>query len=106
MNQSRLNQLLQFYEEDPKDPFNVYALANEYKVSDPKKALKYFEILIQDHPSYVATYYHLAHLYIDLGMDDLAKLTFEQGIDMAVQNNDSFALRELQNAYDEFTMDY
>ena len=67
MNQSRLEHLLEFYNEDPGDPFNIYALANEYKSFDQKKALKYFKILIEKHPNYIATYYHLAHLYIDLG---------------------------------------
>jgi tetratricopeptide (TPR) repeat protein len=105
MNQSRLSQLLRFYEEEPNDPFNIYALANEYKNSDPEKGLKYFEMLMRDHPSYIATYYHLAHLYIDLGKDDLAKATFEKGINIATKNNESFALRELKSAYEEFTMD-
>lgn len=95
MNQSRLNQLLQFYNEDPNDPFNIYALANEYKTSDQQNALKYFEILVKNHAEYIATYYHLAHLYIDLDMEELAKKTFEKGIEIAMKNNEYFALREL-----------
>lgn len=104
MNQSRLEQLLQFYEEDPNDPFNIYALANEYKSSDPDKTMGYFEILIEKHPEYIATYYHLAHLYIDIGEDEKAKSTFEKGIEIASINNEALALRELKNAYDEFMM--
>ena len=50
MNHSRLNQLLEFYKEDPNDPFNIYALATEYKSIDPEKALTYFELLIENHP--------------------------------------------------------
>lgn len=106
MNLSRLEQLKQFYKEEPEDPFNIYALATEYKDSDPKKALRYFEILIEKHSEYIATYYHLAHLYIDLGKDNLAKKTFEEGIDMAMKNKETLALRELRSAYDEFTLDY
>jgi len=106
MNQERLEQLLLFYEEDPDDPFNIYALANEYKSIDAKKALGYFELLIKNHPNYVATYYHLAHLYLDLGTDEKAKKTFEDGIETATRNSDSLALRELKSAYDEFMMDY
>ena len=104
MNQSRLEQLLQFYKEDPNDPFNIYALANEYKSSDPEKAIDYFEILIINHPDYIATYYHLGHLYIDVEEDEKAKSTFEKGIEIASKNNESLALRELKNAYDEFLM--
>ena len=50
MNQSRLEQLLRFHEEDPSNPFNIYASANENKSSDNEKALSYFEILIKKHP--------------------------------------------------------
>lgn len=106
MNLSRLEQLKQFYKEEPENPFNIYALATEYKDSDPQKALWYFEILIEKHSEYIATYYHLAHLYIDLGKEDLAKKTFEEGIDMAMKNKETLALRELRSAYDEFTLDF
>ncbi len=106
MNHSRLNQLLEFYKEDPNDPFNIYALATEYKSIDPEKALTYFESLIENHPDYVATYYHLAHLYLELEKDEEAKITFENGIEKATINNENLMLRELKSAYDEFMMDY
>ena len=106
MNHSRLNQLLEFYKEDPNDPFNIYALATEYKSIDPEKALTYFELLIENHPDYVATYYHLAHLYLELEKDEEAKITFENGIEKATINNENLILRELKSAYDEFMMDY
>ena len=106
MNHSRLNQLLEFYKEDPNDPFNIYALATEYKSVDPEKTLTYFELLIENHPDYVATYYHLAHLYLELEKEDQAKVTFENGIEKATINNENLMLRELKSAYDEFMMDY
>ena len=105
MNHSRLNQLLEFYKEEPNDPFNIYALATEYKSIDPEKALTYFELLIENHPDYVATYYHLAHLYLELEKDEEAKITFENGIEKATINNENLMLRELKSAYDEFMMD-
>ena len=106
MNSERLKHLEKFYFEDPDDPFNIYALANEYKEHSPEKALHYFEILIEKHPEYIATYYHLAHLYIDLQQDEKAQRTFEKGIDIATKNQEDLALRELKSAYDEFMMDY
>lgn len=106
MNPERLKQLLEFYSEDPDDPFNIYALATEYKNSEPMKALELFEKLVNNHPNYVATYYHLAHLYLDLDEEEKAKFIFENGIEIAKQNNESLALRELKSAYDEFMMDY
>ena len=105
MNHSRLNQLLEFYKEEPNDPFNIYALATEYKSIDPEKALTYFELLIENHPDYVATYYHLAHLYLELEKDKEAKITFENGIEKATINNENLMLRELKSAYEEFMMD-
>ncbi len=106
MNQDRLTLLLEYYKDDPNDPFNLYALATEYKSTEPEKALEYFEMLIEKHPNYVATYYHLANLYLDLGRDEKAKSTFEMGIEKATGQNEALLLRELKNAYDEFMMDY
>ena len=42
---SRLQQLLAFYEEDPTDPFTIYALATEYRADDPKLAWEYYQKL-------------------------------------------------------------
>jgi len=96
---------LAFYAEDPNDAFTIYALANEYKEINIEKALYFFEILVKDHPNYVATYYHLGHLYLDMGDMEKAKATFEKGIKIAADNKESLALRELKNAFDEFMMD-
>ena len=66
----------------------------------------FFEILIRDHPNYIATYYHLGYLYLEMGDEEKAKSTFEKGMKIAAANNEELALRELKNAYDEFMMDY
>ena len=105
MNQSRLEQLLQFYKEDPNDPFTLYALANEYKTVDLNIALAYYEKLINFHPEYIPTYFHLAQLYLDLGEEEKAKVTYENGIEKASKSNENLMLRELKNAYNEFMMD-
>ena len=106
MNNDRLALLLQYYDEDPGDPFNLYALATEYKKEEPLKALSYFERLVEKHPDYVPTYYHLALLYIDLGEAEKAKKVFEKGIEKATAMKESMLLRELKSAYDEYMMDY
>lgn len=106
MNNDRLALLLKDYKENPDDPFNLYALANEYKNEAPLKALSYFELLIEKHPDYVPTYYHLAHLYIDFNQEEKAKATFEAGIQKATENHEPLLLRELKSAYNEFMMDY
>lgn len=102
MSSPRLPQLLKFLEEDPHDPFTLYAIATEYRSENPQQALVYYEQLLREHPHYVATYYHAAQLYVDLEEDEKAEQTFRRGIAEAQQQQEALALRELQSAYDEF----
>jgi Tfp pilus assembly protein PilF len=102
MNQARLAQLFVFLEEDPGDPFNLYAIATEYLKSDTSEALKYFEQLLQQHPAYVPTYYHAAGLYRQLGEIEKARGTYEKGLTVSQQQGNRHAHRELQNAYNQF----
>jgi len=106
MNQQRLEQLLRFLQETPEDPFLLYAIATEYIDEAPEKALQYFDRLSHDHPNYVPTYYHLAHLYIEMNDLPMAKNVFEKGISIAQQQGDQHALSELQNAYQNFLFEY
>ena len=102
---NRLETLLQFYDEDPSDPFNVYAVALEYLKRDPVKAGDFFNILLQQHPDYLPTYYHAAKLFADLNDRTKAIEVFEKGISLARTKNDNKAMRELQSAYNEFTFE-
>ena len=102
MNSERLDQLLNFLKDDPNDAFTIYAIATEYNATDPKKALGYYKLLLDAHADYLATYYHAAILYADLGESEFAESTFKKGIVLAQSKNESLALRELQNAYNEF----
>ena len=102
MNKERLSQLLIFLKEEPDDPFILYAIAIEYTQEHPEKALDYFEKLLVEHADYVATYYHAAKLYADLGESEKAEEIFLKGIEIAKTQNEPLALRELQNAYNEF----
>ena len=100
-----LEKLIDFYKEDPSDPFNIYALAIEYTKWDTQKAKNYFEELLKNHPSYIPTYYHAAALFSQLNEPDLAKMTYEKGIEMAEKLNKMHALRELKSAYLNFLDD-
>lgn len=102
MSAPRLKKLLEFLEEAPNDPFTIYAVATEYRQEDPQKTLSYYEKLLNEHPHYVATYYHAAQLYLDLGQTERAEEVFTKGIAVAREQNETLTLRELQNAYDEF----
>lgn len=102
MNSERLDQLLDFQKDDPNDPFIIYAIATEYIATNAKKALEYYELLLAQHADYLATYYHVAKLYADLEESEKAEAAFKKGIALAKSQNESLALRELQNAYMEF----
>lgn len=102
---NRLDQLLNFLKEDPNDPFTLYAIATEYLNIDLYEARKYFEILLNKFPEYLATYYHAGKVYEELNERELALHTYEKGINLAKKKNESLALRELTNAYQEFLLD-
>lgn len=102
MNTKRLAHLLAFLKEEPNDPFTMYAIATEYATQNPVQARIYYERLLNEHPDYVATYYHAAKLYQNAGETDLAEATYKEGIAVAQAQNEALALRELQNAYNEF----
>ena len=101
MSASRLNQLLQYYKDEPNDPFNLYALALEYLKSDVTKAKGFFDLLLNDHEEYLASYYHAARLYQELADKEKAIQLYEKGILIAKKNKDFKTLKELQSAYEE-----
>jgi tetratricopeptide (TPR) repeat protein len=102
MQNERLAQLFKFLEEDPQDPFTLYAIAMEYEKIKPLEALGYYERLLNEHEDYVGTYYHAAKLYAVLGKPEEAEATFKKGLLIAQKHADRHAHRELQNAYNEF----
>jgi len=102
MNEARLKLLLEYLNEEPNDPFNIYAVATEYVGTFPEKALPYFEKLLTAFPDYLATYYHAAALYFALGQNEQASQTYQKGIALAQQQQNQNALRELKNAYQNF----
>ncbi len=97
---NRLEQLLSFYENDPKDSFIVFALAKEYETEGTlDKALFHYKELENLDPDYVGLYYHLAKLYEAITEEMLACSTYEKGITVAKKLGDFHALSELNNAY-------
>jgi len=102
---SRIDQLQQFYQEDPADPFNLYALALEYQKTDNKTAIDLFTKLTQEHAEYIPTYYHLGKAYEEMGNRDQALKAFSAGIEQARRRNDLKALRELHAAHQDLLFD-
>ena len=101
-NLKRLQQLLDYLEEEPDNPFNLYALALEYQAIDPEKVAYYFDRLLKSHKDYLPTYYHAAEFFA--GREEIirARDIYETGIQLAIKNQNQHALRELQNAYLNF----
>lgn len=102
MNQQRINQLLEWLENEPNDTFNLYALAMEYKDDAPEKAVAYLEKIQQIEPTYTPTYYHLADLYKTLNYKEKAAQAYITGIQICKEQKAQHALAELQNAYQNF----
>jgi tetratricopeptide (TPR) repeat protein len=105
MPSDRIAQLQRFFDEDPDDPFNLYALALEHQKDDRRKALEIFETLLEKHATYLPTYYHAAKLYQELNDREKAISVYERGIVLAKDLSDRKTMRELRSALDELTFE-
>src|SRR5688572_26342778 len=101
MAETRLQQLIQFYKDDPNDPFNIYGLALEYQKTDIKQSERYFDQLLNNFPDYLPTYYHAAKLKSSLKLNEDAINIYKRGIYLAKKLNEPKAQQELQSAYNE-----
>src|SRR6476646_5339435 len=92
----RLERLLEFFKNEPNDPFLKYALATEYlRLNNTEEALRFYLDLVAKHTDYIGTYYHLGKLYEQLGQQDDALKVYEQGIEVGKRIKDQHALNEL-----------
>lgn len=97
-----LEKLLVFYEENPNDPFNLYALALEYQKHNASKASKLYEELLAEHPEYLPTYYHAAQFFANSEESEKAEAIFKTGIELAKKQQNTKAELELARAYQNF----
>jgi len=102
MQEERLKILFQYLEEEPNEPFNIYAMAMEYINNDVQKAKFYLDRLLTEHPDYVPTYYHAAVVYVDLEDFTNAESIYQLGIEKAHQQQSIKAFDELKRAYQMF----
>lgn len=102
MQAERIKFLLEQINLHPEDPFNLYALAIEYKDNQQDTALEYFGKLLQKFPEYLPTYYHAAALYFETNQNREAENTYLLGIKLAEKLYKEKALRELKSAYQMF----
>ena len=103
---SRIEQLQLFLKESPEDAFLNYALATEYVgLGDDEKAEGIFRMLLEKHPDYIATYYHLGKLLERKTDKDAAIQIYEKGIEKAKKSGERHSLSELQSALLELQYD-
>ena len=105
MQEQRIAQLQQMLQDNPNDPFLLYAMALEHRTLDLHQAQSWFDKLLQQHPDYLPTYYHAAALLTEQGQVQRAKLVYQQGIALAQQQNNAHTLRELRNAYQNLLLE-
>ena len=95
----RLEQLISYHEEDPKDSFVRFALAAEYvKLNRLEEAREAFDSLHRHDPNYVGLYFHFGKLLLRMGQRDEARAVFQEGIRVSTQLTDFHARAELQSA--------
>lgn len=103
---NRIEQLKAFLKESPEDAFLNYALATEFVgLGEDDKAEGIFRILLEKHPDYIATYYHLGKLLERKAEKEEAIIIYEKGIEKAKKTGERHSLSELQSALLELQYD-
>ncbi|MEL6988711.1 MAG: tetratricopeptide repeat protein, partial [Bacteroidota bacterium] len=82
-------------------------LAKEFQnLGKLEESIEQFNSLIKLNPNYTGTYYHLANSYIELELLEKAKETYLAGIEICKSQNAQHDLAELQNAYQNFLIEF
>ena len=98
-NNSTIKKLAASVKANPDDSFSKFALALEFlKRDEVNKARLFFEDIYQKDPGYVGVYYHLGKLYERIGHLGKAEKMYEEGIQIANQQNEKRTLNELEEA--------
>jgi Tfp pilus assembly protein PilF len=98
---TRIERIIEFLNQQPKDNFLRHALALEYiKIGEALKARDLFIAILTESPDYIGSYYHLAKCLVDLQEIEAAIGWYEKGM-AAKLAKDDHAYRELQAAYED-----
>ena len=94
--------LLSMLEKDPRDPFLLYGLAQEYaKAGDVGRAVEFYDKCLAADPHYCYAYYHKARAQQQAGNGAAAIATVKAGTAAAKKAGDAHALSELGALLDE-----
>ncbi|HYM94467.1 MAG TPA: hypothetical protein VET23_10035 [Chitinophagaceae bacterium] len=98
----RIEKLKEFLQSSPDDSFLQHALALEYiKLGNDAEARKLFEIILNNEPGYVGSYYHLAKLLERAGETGNAINTCEKGMEEAKKAGDQLSYNELRGVFED-----
>ena len=99
---TRIERIIEFLNQQPKDNFLRHALALEYiKLGELIKARDLFIEVLTESPNYIGSYYHLAKCLVDLQEIEAAIQWYEKGMEAAKLAKDDHAYRELLAAYED-----
>jgi tetratricopeptide (TPR) repeat protein len=98
----RIERIIEFLNQQPKDNFLRHALALEYrKLGEEIKARDLFLEILTESPDYIGSYYHLAKCLEKLEEREQAISWYEKGMAATKLAKDDHAYRELQAAYED-----
>jgi tetratricopeptide (TPR) repeat protein len=98
----RIERIIEFLNQQPKDNFLRHALALEYsKLGEDVKARDLFLEILTESPDYIGSYSHLAKCLEKLEQREEAISWYEKGMAAAKLAKDDHAYRELQAAYED-----
>ena len=101
MDTARLEKLQQSLEANPSDTFTRYLVALEcVKLKLNDEAIHHFQVLVNENPGYVPTYYQYAQLLENLNRQTAAVAIYQAGLQAARAAGDAHAASELQGALD------
>ena len=101
----RLEILKKLIEQNPDESFNLYALGLEYLNIDKLESKTIFETLINKDPSFLASYYQLGSLLIELGQIAEALKVLKAGKIIAKAQNNHKTFNEINSLILEIEFD-
>lgn len=97
-----IEQLLQHLAKDPRDPFTLYALAQEHaKRAEHERAVEYYDQCLACDASYFYAYFHKARSMRALGRAADARAVLRDGLAAARSAGDSHAAAEIEALLDD-----
>lgn len=99
---NRIEKLKEYMKTAETDSFLQHALALEYiKVGNDEEARLLFNMILKREPTYLGSYYHLGKTLEKLGDFEKALRVYKRGMEVAEEQEDAHAYRELDAAHED-----